>query len=220
MIAAPGLSFQASIAVTDLSPSKQTRLAKSLEIDPTKRGTLNDLRSFLSPTSTIMRPSGVTMVYEVMSQVNTSLRSMHINIQSNLKINTEVLAMTQATLAKVVKTKTDLMRGIFKATEVTVPASFIVLPFNMADQRQEATQTQQEVILKKTVGFSSGSRRWAPTSWGPRNVKDSNPLAATKAALDGLTQGQPMYFFLLDEVTGVAVEDDAGIYAIKIDMAL
>ncbi|KAF0720136.1 hypothetical protein As57867_000547, partial [Aphanomyces stellatus] len=216
VIAAPGFSFHASIAATELSPSKQARLAKCLEIEPTKRGTLDDLRSLLPPTSTIVRPSGVTRVYDAMTRVHSSLEGIHMDVQSGLRLNAEVLAMTQATLAKVVETKVDLMRGIFEATEVAVPTSFIVLPFHMADQRQQTLQPPATTV-KKTMGFLQRMKFVGANIVAA--VKESNPLAATKAALDGFTQGQPMYLYLLDEVTGAPVEDDAGIYPIKIDTA-
>ncbi|KAF0689921.1 Aste57867_18662 [Aphanomyces stellatus] len=150
----------------------------------THRIDTDDLRCLLPSTATIVGPLGMTKAYEVMRQVKTSLHNMHIDVQSSLNLNKEVLAMTQGKLTKVVETKAHLMRGIFEANEVHVPTTFIVLPFNMAEQRDDASKSHQEMTMKKATGFLQRLKFVGVNIVAA--VKESNPLAATKAALDGL----------------------------------
>ncbi|KAF0698577.1 Aste57867_10807 [Aphanomyces stellatus] len=85
-----------------------------------------------------------------------------------------------------------------------VPTSFIVLPFNITDQRDEASHVKPQKV-KGLFGKlkAAGSK-----------VKSKFP----KATWLDLTQGQTKYFYLLDEVTRTVVAvDPKGVYPIEIE---
>ncbi|KAF0694308.1 Aste57867_14804 [Aphanomyces stellatus] len=103
----------------------------------------------------------------------------------------EVLDLTKATLNQVAKTKEDMLRGIFLATEVHVPTSLVLLPFNLRDTTLQAEDALQETTANKAIG----------------------------PAIRLVTPGAPLYFYLVDEINGVPVvpPSKTAIYPIEID---
>ncbi|KAF0696143.1 Aste57867_13089 [Aphanomyces stellatus] len=86
------------------------------------------------------------------------------------------------------------MRGIFEAAEVKVLTSFILMPFNIETQAAKPVTSQYVASFFQRMQVAGVNLVTA--------VRESNPLAAAKAVLDGFTQGQPMYFYLINEITG------------------
>ncbi|KAF0690547.1 Aste57867_18063 [Aphanomyces stellatus] len=196
-IASPGFSLAASVHKTHLTDGQKKRLLHCLEPNPTLRGSLHDLDTLL-PTAPTERKASLELaeIRDSVGLLNKTVGAMHHDIQRTL-----------------VDVKTDLMRGIYDATEVHVPTSFILLPYDIADQRADQSQATTAEQVHGFLGHlcAMGSKLKAA-------VRERNPLVAAKAALDGLTQGQPMYFYLVDDATGTVVEDDAdGVYPIKIE---
>ncbi|KAF0719072.1 Aste57867_1302 [Aphanomyces stellatus] len=64
-IAKPGFSFQASIAAADLSERKKEWLAKCLDVDPTTRGTLDDLARLAPSLKTTTKESELPDLYKI-----------------------------------------------------------------------------------------------------------------------------------------------------------
>ncbi|CAK4672604.1 hypothetical protein LEN26_016089 [Aphanomyces euteiches] len=212
-IAKPWFSFRASVNATTLSLAKKALLLKCLDIHPEKRGTLQDLMDILPPTASSSGPLSVTKVMtkldfisNVVTDMDGNIKSIHQDVKLTLQISEETLALTKATLAKVEETKRDLLRGIFESVDVMVPTSFIILPFR-GDQEDEIDK------IDKTINFFDRIRNVVDKMI--ESIDDDNPFAAAKLALDDFTQGQPMYFYLVDEVTGEPVISDG--YPIQID---
>ncbi|ETV69924.1 serine/threonine protein kinase [Aphanomyces astaci] len=202
-IASPMFSFAESVSLTQLSSDRQKSLLKCLHIDPKQRGSLQDLVDLLPDTST--KKGGMT-------RMCNKLEELTVKVENNLSISTETLHVSKATYAKVVDMKRDLMKGMFEATEVTVPTSFIILPFNI--QTQPKLTSQPKDLAEQATGFFHRLQTVGSTIL--KAIQDNNPLSATKAALDAFSKGQPMYFYLLDDVTGLPVEDETGVYPIQI----
>ncbi|RHY80191.1 hypothetical protein DYB26_006471, partial [Aphanomyces astaci] len=203
-IASPMFSFAESVSLTQLSSDRQKSLLKCLHIDPKQRGSLQDLVDLLPDTST--KKGGMT-------RMCNKLEELTVKVENNLSISTETLHVSKATYAKVVDMKRDLMKGMFEATEVTVPTSFIILPFNIQTQRKQLA-SQPKDLVEQATGFFHRLQTVGSTIL--KAIQDNNPLSATKAALDAFSKGQPMYFYLLDDVTGLPVEDETGVYPIQI----
>ncbi|KAG9403763.1 putative protein serine/threonine kinase [Aphanomyces cochlioides] len=212
-IAKPWFSFRASVNATTLSLAKKALLLKCLDINPEKRGSLQDLMDILPPTASSSGPLSVTKVMtkldyisNVVTDMDGNIKSIHQDVKLTLQISEETLALTKATVAKVEETKRDLLRGIFESVDVMVPTSFIILPFRGEQEDEIGT-------VDKTINFLDRIRTVVDKMI--ESIDDNNPFAAAKLALDDFTQGQPMYFYLLDEVTGEPVMGDG--YPIQID---
>ncbi|KAF0696446.1 Aste57867_12797 [Aphanomyces stellatus] len=74
-IAKPGFSFQASIAAADLSERKKEWLAKCLDVDPTTRGTLDDLARLAPSLKTTTKGSELTDLYKTRNILEPSCSS-------------------------------------------------------------------------------------------------------------------------------------------------
>ncbi|KAF0695710.1 Aste57867_13495 [Aphanomyces stellatus] len=236
VLAAPTFSFRASIDATTLSTSKKERLAKCLHVDPAQRGSLADLVALLPVTTTSSKLFSMTKVYAKLDQMDSKLAGLqggvdHLrtDVQTSLQLSDEMVALTRDTMATVVQAKRELMRGIFEATNVVVPTSFIVLPFKLEDERDRNIRRhgggkkghKKTPPPPKTVEatMSFWERLQAAGAAVVAAVEDSNPMAAAKAAIDGFTQRQALYLYLLDEVTGEPVQSGDGVYPIRIDTA-
>ncbi|RHY54372.1 hypothetical protein DYB30_009678 [Aphanomyces astaci] len=176
-IASPMFSFAESVSLTQLSSDRQKSLLKCLHIDPKQRGSLQDLVDLLPDTST--KKGGMT-------RMCNKLEELTVKVENNLSISTETLHVSKATYAKVVDMKRDLMKGMFEATEVTVPTSFIILPFNIQTQRKQLA-SQPKDLVEQATGFFHRLQTVGSTIL--KAIQDNNPLSATKAALDAFSKG-------------------------------
>ncbi|KAF0697846.1 Aste57867_11500 [Aphanomyces stellatus] len=121
----------------------------------------------------------------------------------------QVLNVTRESISELAKTKEDVLRGIFQATEVHVPTSFVILPFNILDKKQhpldavaEAAGFLHQVV---TMGTHFMDAVKANQSIGP--------------IVRLVAPGMPLYLYLIDEVAGTPVVPDSkdALYPIKID---
>ena len=151
-----------------------------------------------------------------------------------------VVTMGEKHSSELRRTRDVLMKSIFEATDVNTPTAFIVL----AEELPPPPSTEQKKLLSIALnkdGFKiegelaehmeHAKRRFEEgMKWIDRLKKvgqgivnaDGRKIASTiESCLDGLvTDGKPMYFYLIDELTGEPVRDkptsDGGIYPIKI----
>ncbi|KAF0738328.1 hypothetical protein AaE_008869 [Aphanomyces astaci] len=130
-----------------------------------------------------------------------------------------ILMISYAMLAQVADSKQSRLRVIFSyGTEVTVPTSFVLAPFNIQNhqskpQAQKQSNLPSKLQMEQAKGFFRRLKEIGTNIVSA--VQTGNPLAAAKAALDAFTLGEPLYFYLVDEVTGVPV-DNGGAYPIEI----
>lgn len=158
-----------------------------------------------------------------------------------VEMNTlQLIVMGEKHSSELRRTRDVLMKSIFEATDVNTPTAFIVL----AEELPPPPSTEQKKLLSIALnkdGFKiegelaehmeHAKRRFEEgMKWIDRLKKvgqgivnaDGRKIASTiESCLDGLvTDGKPMYFYLIDELTGEPVRDkptsDGGIYPIKI----
>ena len=129
-----------------------------------------------------------------------------------------------------------MLKGIFEATEVLTPTTFIILDEKLLD---EPNEKQKQQLLKLSLkedgsGFDVGGelgdvakdankklelgKRWLTRlkKFGKGVMEGSADavFGAVKEALGDLVTGERMYFYLVDELTGEPVRGDG--YPIEI----
>ncbi|KAF0683489.1 Aste57867_24465 [Aphanomyces stellatus] len=211
-ISAPGFSFKRSLdTVTLLNEEQKKVLAKCLHVDPSSRGTLNDYFELLPRTVTGSKNQTSADLAELVKES----KELMVRLENGMDKSFEESKRLQlATQDKIIETTKVLLRGFYDATEVKVPTSFIILPYIMADKLHNASTNQNEIV-QETVDFLSCIKEIGAGIMSAINAKD--PVDAIKALFGNFAQGQPLYFYLLDEVTGEPVQ--SGKYPIKIDVA-
>ncbi|KAF0726270.1 hypothetical protein AaE_009623 [Aphanomyces astaci] len=119
-----------------------------------------------------------------------------------------VVDLTKENVNQLATAKRDLMRGIFQATEVTVPTSFVLLPFNLVvhDSHDETA----EDVMVKTASFLQ-----RVVAMGEKFMQAAKANKAIGATVRLVAPGDPLYLYLIDEVMGTPVS--AGVYPIRID---
>ncbi|RQM26359.1 hypothetical protein B5M09_002742 [Aphanomyces astaci] len=119
-----------------------------------------------------------------------------------------VVDLTKENVNQLATAKRDLMRGIFQATEVTVPTSFVLLPFNLVvhDPHDETA----EDVMVKTASFLQ-----RVVDMGDKFMQAAKANKAIGATVRLVAPGDPLYLYLIDEVMGTPVS--AGVYPIRID---
>ncbi|RHZ22758.1 hypothetical protein DYB37_007737 [Aphanomyces astaci] len=181
---------------------QKARLLRCLHINPLQRGSLLDFVSLLPNPST-----------------RTLMTNMYNEIKDMNHHQQMILMISYAMLAQVADSKQSRLRVIFSyGTEVTVPTSFVLAPFNIQNHQskphaQKQSNLPSKLQMEQAKGFFRRLKE-VGTNIVPA-VQTGNPLAAAKAALDAFTLGEPLYFYLVDEVTGVPV-DNGGAYPIEI----
>ncbi|KAF0698510.1 Aste57867_10877 [Aphanomyces stellatus] len=143
------------------------------------------------------------------------LQKVHNGVKQNGALAAEAVDLIQKTRDTVVESTQVVIQAIFDATEVTVPTSFIILPYNIhATKNDDSTSPEQ--VVKQVAGFYN--KLHGASSSLIAAAKAKNPVAAAKAVIDSLVLGKPMYFYLVDDVTESVVDVDAnGVYPIQID---
>ncbi|KAF0704261.1 hypothetical protein As57867_007372, partial [Aphanomyces stellatus] len=111
VIAHPDFSFQRSLEETNLKPVQRERLAKCLEVDPARRGTLGDLLAII-PVTENENSRDLASVTSQLNQMNRNFGELSFNVESSRVIVEQSYEAITATLAKVLETKEDLMRAI------------------------------------------------------------------------------------------------------------
>ena len=155
-----------------------------------------------------------------------------------VEMNTlQLIVMGEKHSSELRRTRDVLMKSIFEATDVNTPTAFIVLAEELPPPPSTEQKKRLSIALNKD-GFKiegehmeHAKRRFEEgMKWIDRLMKvgqgivnaDGRKIASTiESCLDGLvTDGKPMYFYLIDELTGEPVRDkptsDGGIYPIKI----
>eukprot|EP00935_MAST-01C_sp_MAST-1C-sp1_P000186 g186.t1 len=155
----------------------------------------------------------------------------------------EITEVSDRTYLQLRKTEQVLLRGMFVATEVTIPTSFIITPFRLEPKEEKKNKAAPLLSLAEDGSglklSSAGEERKAEMDkrkgWFDQVCSLGRNLtnAVTGGSADGLVaqvkdkvvefvknelQDQPMYLYLIDECTGepVVPNADAGPYPIAI----
>ena len=152
-----------------------------------------------------------------MEQVGQDVKQVGQNVKNiDLKINelTEILKLLPFELkAEIHATKKLLIHAIYDATEVSIPTTFIVLKKKLPGihSTQEELQTLQENIEQAKEWAIALSDIFTEDS-GSKSIAE-----VIKGRFEKLIEVDTMYFYLIDELTGMPVT--AGIYPIEIKKA-
>ncbi|KAF0715127.1 hypothetical protein As57867_003532, partial [Aphanomyces stellatus] len=147
---------------------------------------------------------------QISNQVTSGFEQIHERLDQVVELNKTIIE----TLGE---TKGDLMRGIFQATEVHVPTSFVLLPFNILD-KQDIDEEDAAVLLEQSANFIHKG-----IAMGASFMKAVKANKTIGTAIKVFSAGEPLYLYLIDEVQGTPVvpprvsEDDPPVYPIKIE---
>ncbi|RHX99019.1 hypothetical protein DYB25_009937 [Aphanomyces astaci] len=112
----------------------------------------------------------------------------------------EVVDLTKETLNAVGAAKQDLMRGIFEATEVAFPTSFVILPFDLTLAQCGDDDNDPEDILRDVTSFIQKG-----IDMGHNFMAAVHQNKAISRALRLVGPGEPLFLYLIDEVHGLPV---------------
>ncbi|RHZ15144.1 hypothetical protein DYB37_009645, partial [Aphanomyces astaci] len=113
----------------------------------------------------------------------------------------EVVDLTKETLNAVGAAKQDLMRGIFEATEVAFPTSFVILPFDLTlPQCDDDDDNDPEDMLRDVTSFIQKG-----IDMGHNFMAAVHQNKAISRALRLVGPGEPLFLYLIDEVHGLPV---------------
>ncbi|ETV93652.1 serine/threonine protein kinase, variant [Aphanomyces invadans] len=126
----------------------------------------------------------------------------------------QVVELSHVMLKQVGKAKEDLMRGIFQATEVRVPTSFVLLPFNILEKMAD----DAEGVLDEAANFIRQGMEM-----GARFMNAVKSSKGIGSVVKLVLPGEPLYLYLIDEVLGAPVvppllpDKSKPLYPIKIE---
>ncbi|RHY65656.1 hypothetical protein DYB30_007853 [Aphanomyces astaci] len=159
---------------------------------------------------------------QVLSAIEAKLDTLNDHVVSGFQSMNDrldlVVELTQDTLKQLGQAKEDLMRGIFQATEVRVPTSFVLLPFNIMEKLADDDDVNDvEGALDEAASFIQKG-----LDMGAKFVKAVKTNKAINVVVKLVTPGAPLYLYLIDEVQGAPVVpplDKASppVYPIKIE---
>ncbi|ETW06427.1 serine/threonine protein kinase, variant 1 [Aphanomyces invadans] len=143
------------------------------------------------------------------------LDALHVQVASGFQTVAtrldEVVFVTRETLKAVGDAKTDLMRGIFEATEVAFPTSFVVLPMDLTTP--PLVDDDAEDVLRDVTSFVQKG-----IDMGHNFMHAVKQNKAIGRALRLVGPGEPLFLYLLDEVLGLPVVPPPGsVYPIRIE---
>ncbi|KAF0718233.1 Aste57867_1802 [Aphanomyces stellatus] len=129
----------------------------------------------------------------------------------------QVVELNRVTLEALGSAKEDLMRSIFQATEVQIPTSFVLLPFNILDKQDDDEEAVAATLAHTASFFHKGIEMGASFMI---SVKANKTIGT---AIKTFSAGEPLYLYLLDEVQGIPVvpprstTGDEALYPIRIE---
>ncbi|KAF0698591.1 hypothetical protein As57867_010781, partial [Aphanomyces stellatus] len=126
---------------------------------------------------------------QISNQVTSGFEQIHERLDQVVELNKTIIE----TLGE---TKGDLMRGIFQATEVHVPTSFVLLPFNILD-KQDIDEEDAAVLLEQSANFIHKG-----IAMGASFMKAVKANKTIGTAIKVFSAGEPLYLYLIDEVQG------------------
>ncbi|KAF0690117.1 Aste57867_18511 [Aphanomyces stellatus] len=148
-----------------------------------------------------------------MAGLERKLDELQVQVQSGFDhVSTQLnhlIEYSREGLNQLASAKEDLMRGIFEATQVHVPTSFVILPFDLRD-----TSLGIQDAVDETTGFL---HRIA--NMGDKFMAAAKANKAVGPAVRLVVPGNPLFLYLIDEVNGVPVvpESRDAVYPIRID---
>ncbi|KAF0717956.1 Aste57867_1993 [Aphanomyces stellatus] len=112
------------------------------------------------------------------------------------------------------RAKESIMRGIFQATEVHIPTSFVLLPFDILDKQQDDEDAVTATLDQTANSVHKG------LALGENFMKSIQTNKAIGTEIKIFSCGDPLYMYLIDEVQGIPVvppKDDNSVHPIKIE---
>ncbi|KAF0690997.1 Aste57867_17698 [Aphanomyces stellatus] len=198
------------------NPLAQDLLMKLLTIDPEDRISATAMlgHEYFNVKFDPNSSKRLQSISEKLAHLKEQIASGFDNMNERLD---QVVELNKRTLEALGQVKADLMRGIFQATEVRVPTSFILLPFDVLDK-----QDDDEDIVASTLSHTANFIHKG-VAMGESFMKaiEANKTIAT--AIKIFSAGEPLYLYLIDEVQGTPVvpprmsKDDRPMYPIKIE---
>merc|ERR1740124_2151387 len=215
-----------------LSPKPEERSKESLQV-------LLENHPFFNPGSNNLN---ITGQLERMEQVVTDNNNMLAEVREEQDKQTALLLVIKdlslESKVELRHTREALMKGIFEATEVKTPTTFIVLEELLPDPPSEeekkrlmlqiakdgsvtvdggsvsATFTEDGLVLKAAAGEYKEYVDHLNTGLNISADKVSDAFKTIKEGLGDLVTGKTMYLYLVDELTGDPVRAEG--YPIKI----
>ncbi|KAF0714668.1 hypothetical protein As57867_003749, partial [Aphanomyces stellatus] len=198
------------------NPLVRDLLSKLLVVDPNDRISAKAMLShayfdikFDPNTSKVLQAMDSKLV-QLSTQVATGFEQL-------IERFDQVVELNKATLEALGSAKEDLMRGKFQATEVHVPTSFVLLPFNILD-KQDDDEDAAAVTIEQTANFIGRA-----VGLGNSFMKAIKANKVIGTTIKVFSAGEPLYLYLIDEVQGIPVvpprlpEDNPPLYPIKIE---
>ncbi|KAF0719461.1 Aste57867_1023 [Aphanomyces stellatus] len=175
-------------------------LEKLLVVNPDDRITMSGV---LEHPYFKVDPSGITDKFqEVIDKVIETNANV---LQVDQKVD-RVIDLSNEHLKQLSTTKQDIMRGVFQATEVIIPTSFVILPMDLTKESvgngEEKLDSLFKFMCTKTIDFSLSVAK---------AMKSDSAIIST---------GDPMFLYLVDEVEGTPVipsSSQTSVYPIRID---
>ncbi|KAF0695982.1 Aste57867_13236 [Aphanomyces stellatus] len=146
-----------------------------------------------------------------LNQLNDHVQSGFASVNHRLD---QVVEINRNAIEALGQAKESIMRGIFQATEVHIPTSFVLLPFDILDKQQD-DEDAVAATLDQTANFLHKG-----LALGENFMKSIQTNKAIGTAIKIFSCGDPLYMYLIDEVQGIPVvppKDDNSVYPIKIE---
>ncbi|KAF0687423.1 hypothetical protein As57867_020767, partial [Aphanomyces stellatus] len=136
-------------------------------------------------------------------EVNTNVQQVSEKVA---RVDRKLDNLSKEHLKQLAIAKQDIMRGVFEATEVVIPTSFVILSLDFTKSLPENVQEKFDCLFKfmctKTIDFGKSVAK---------AMKSDSAIIST---------GDPMFLYLVDEVEGTPVipsTSDISVYPIRID---
>ncbi|KAF0683302.1 Aste57867_24642 [Aphanomyces stellatus] len=193
-------------------------IEKLLVVDPQDRIDINGVLNhpYFQVDSMGLGKSVATLQTSIMDAQNEIIRQiqeMNKNTVAEIKQSVDdvgtkvdyVASLSEQNLTQLAKTKQDIMRGVFEATEAIIPTSFVLLPENLTKTSAKTGEKNLNSIVKYILDTTTDSAK--------------SLAKAMKTNSGYIYSGDPMFLYLVDEVEGVPVIPSAtdSVYPIRID---
>ncbi|KAF0690482.1 Aste57867_18138 [Aphanomyces stellatus] len=197
------------------NPLARDLVSKLLVVDPESRMSVKAMLAhpYFHVQFNVDSAAVLAKLDTLSNQVTSGFQSLEARLDDVIELNKETLkALGQA--------KQDLMRGIFEATEVAIPTSFVLLPVNLATARRNDDDDDNgdddpEDTFETITKFLHDDVLDMGRSF-MQALQDNKPIGR---ALKIVAPGQPLFLYLIDEVKGEPVVPTTpnSIYPIRID---
>ncbi|KAH9077979.1 serine/threonine protein kinase [Aphanomyces euteiches] len=178
-------------------------ILKLLEVDPDERMSVT---AMLAHPYFHVKMDGSAAILDKLDGLKDQIETGFNKVQDQLN---QVVELSKENLKALGNAKADLMRGIFEATEVAFPTSFVILPFNLTEPQDDAPEdTLHDVASFLQKGIEMGNEF----------MKALRTNRVVDRALRLVGPGQPLYLYLIDEVEGLpVVPPPSSVYPIRIE---